>query len=203
MPFRGKGYFAWFLLAAGSLLLAARPTDTRTAAWNALRARTPEAAHLNHALAVEAIMRELAGKNGDADKWALAGLVHDIDIDSTGRDLSRHGIVAEPILRNLGISEAVIHAVKAHDDHTGIARTSRLDHALYCSDQMYWLIVGAGVSFPSEKLRSAVAEDVWQRIEPKAGKVTAESAQMGLTAPQVLAAALAGMRKAAEGLGQF
>jgi predicted hydrolase (HD superfamily) len=200
MPFRIKNYFAWFLLAAGSMLLATGPADTRAAAWDALRARTPEAAHLNHALAVEAIMREFAGRNDDADQWALAGLVHDIDIDSTARDLSRHGIVAEPILRNLGISETVIHAVKAHDDHTGLARTSRLDHALYCSDQMYWLIVGASISFPSEKLRAAVAEDVWERIEAKAGKVTAESAQIGLTAPQVLAAALSGMRKAADGL---
>lgn len=168
---------ALLLAAFGLVPLIAGPADVRAAAWAALRARTPETAHLNHALAVEAIMRNFAGKNDDADEWALAGLVHDIDIDMTENDLSRHGIVAEPILRQLGASNAVIHAVKAHDDHTGIARTSRLDHALYCADQTYWLIVAG--SDPT-----------------RPGKVAKECAAIGLTMPQAADAARTGMRKA-------
>jgi putative nucleotidyltransferase with HDIG domain len=199
------------LVAAGSFVLIAPRADAadtaagkmRAVAWDALRARVHDQAHLNHSLAVEAITREMAAKTDDADQWALAGLLHDIDIGTTASDLSRHGTVGAAILRDLGMSEAVIHAVAAHDDHSGTPRTSRLDHAVYCADQIYWLIADAGVAFPSDKLRTVTSDWVWQQIlamPAKAtvvGKVSNECASIGLTMPQALEAALSGLRKAA------
>src|ERR1039457_1355481 len=114
-----------------SLLPVARGSDEmRTRAWDALRARLQETKYLNHSLAVEAIMRELAAEGDDQDEWGLAGLLHDIDIGTTANDLTRHGIVGAQILRDLGFSAAVVHAMSAHDDRPCVARTSRLDHAL-------------------------------------------------------------------------
>ena len=174
----------------------------RAVAWDALRARIHDQAHLNHSLAVEAITREMAAKSDDADQWALAGLLHDIDIGTTADDLSRHGIVGAAILRDLGMSDAVVHAVAAHDDHTGIPRTSRLDHAVYCADQIYWLIADAGLPFPSDKLRTVTADYVWQQIRAMpakamvVGKVSNECALIGLTMSRALDVALAGLRKA-------
>ena len=177
---------------------------SRALAWDVLRLRVHDKDYLNHSLAVEAIMREFAVRTtGDADQWALAGLLHDIDITTTGRNLSRHGIEGAQILRDLGFDKAVVHAVSAHDDHVGIARTSRLDHALYCADQLYWLIVDTGLSFPSDKLRNATLESVLKRVQAMPGKVTVlrktenECAQIGLTPPQAFESALGGLKKAA------
>jgi len=85
-------------------------------------------------------MREMAVAGTDnADHWGLAGLLHDIDIAETSSDLTRHGAGGAQILRDLGFDAAVIHAVHAHDNRAGVARTSRLDHAVYCADQIYFI----------------------------------------------------------------
>jgi putative nucleotidyltransferase with HDIG domain len=112
---------------------------TREYAWDSLRARVTEQRYLDHALAVEQLMRRFAGPDDNAEEWALAGLLHDIDIAQTSKDLDQHGKVGAQILRDLKFSEPVVHAVLAHDDRAGVARESRLDHAVYCADQWYWL----------------------------------------------------------------
>ena len=54
---------------------------------------------LDHSYASEAVLRALARRLGrDEEKWGLAGLLHDIDIEAVGGDLARHGCEAERIL---------------------------------------------------------------------------------------------------------
>jgi len=101
-----------------------------------LRARVSEPERLSHAVAVEAIMRELAAAaGGAAEEWALAGLLHDIDLAETKAEPSRHGVVGASLLARLGFSEAVVRAVEAHDDAAGVPRRAPIDHALYCADR--------------------------------------------------------------------
>jgi putative nucleotidyltransferase with HDIG domain len=206
-----RGYIHAATLAAAILLLASaalpRPGDTvfekaRAKGWEALQARVRDAPHRNHALAVEAMMRTMATSADDADGWALAGLLHDIDINDTAGDMARHGLAGGQILHDLGFSDAIVHAVRAHDDRAGVLRTSRLDHALYCADQLYWLMRDAGAAFPSAGIASATGEVLWSRVRQLPGKaglverVSAECAQIGLTMPRALDAALTGMRSA-------
>ena len=181
---------------------AAAPEETRARAWDALRSRVRDEKYLNHSRAVEAIMRELAvAKSDGADEWGLAGLLHDIDIGTTASDLSRHGVVGAQVLRELGFSEAVAHAVNAHDDRPGVARTSRLDHALYCADQVYWLSTAAGLSFPSDTRNAAAPDAMWEQVQgmpsKKAilGEVSSECAEIGFSMPRAFAAAQAASRK--------
>jgi len=149
------------IFAAISVVLTADTASekTRARAWDALRSNVKDEGVLNHSLGVEAMMREMARTKpeNDADEWALAGLLHDIDIVTTDHNLSVHGVAGARMLRGLGFSETVAYAVSAHDDHTGIARKSRMDHALYCADQVYWKIMGTGLSFPSAAIKSAGA----------------------------------------------
>ncbi len=173
----------------------------RSRAWDALRSKLQDEKHLNHSRAVEAIMRELAAaKSDDRDKWGLAGLLHDIDIGTTAGDLSKHGVVGAQIVRDLGFSEEIVHAVNAHDDRAALARTSRLDHALYCADQAYWLIAATGASFPSEKLKAAAPEAVWQQVHAMPSKravvaqLSNECAGIGFSMPRLFESALAAMR---------
>jgi putative nucleotidyltransferase with HDIG domain len=202
-----------FLAVALSVLLATPQTsradqaaagETRERAWDALRSKLQEKKYLDHSLAVEAIIRELAVAEGDdRDEWGVAGLLHDIDIGTTAADLSRHGLVGAQILRDLGFSEAVVHAVAAHDDRPGVARTSRLDHAVYCADQLYWLVGAAGAGFGSGKLNTADPEDLWAQVQAipakraVAAKVSAECAVIGFSMPRAFAAVQAASRKLA------
>jgi putative nucleotidyltransferase with HDIG domain len=176
----------------------------RARAWDAVQSRVKEEKYLNHSRAVEAIMREMAvTKNENPDEWGLAGLVHDIDISSIGGDMSRHGVVGAQILHDLGFSTAIERAVHAHDDRAGVERTTRLDHGLFCADQVYWLILAAGINVPSEELDTAVPEMVWRRVQGIPSKteildkVSKECEEIGFSMPQLLATALAGLRRVA------
>ena len=57
---------------------------TREAALELLQEYNQEPFHIVHALTVEGVMRWFAGELGygsDADFWAMAGLLHDIDFE--------------------------------------------------------------------------------------------------------------------------
>jgi len=129
--------------------------------------------------------------------------LHDIDIGSTAGDLARHGVVGAQIVRELGFSAAVVHAVNAHDNRAGVPRTSRLDHALYCADQVYWLITATGLKFTPEGIETALPEKIWEQIQAMSSKATilgavrSECAEIGLNMPQAIAAAHAALRKLA------
>jgi HD-like signal output (HDOD) protein len=137
----------------------------------------------------------------NVDHWGLAGLLHDIDLAETATDLSRHGMVGARILQGLGFPAPVIHAVNAHDDRANVARTSRLDHAVYCADQVYWLVSGTGHNIPSDKLNDAQTAILWEQAQtvpskkPILGEITKECAAIGLTMPQTIAAVQAASRK--------
>jgi putative nucleotidyltransferase with HDIG domain len=197
------------IFAAISVVLTADTASekTRARAWDALRSKVKNEEVLNHSLGVEAMMREMARTKpeNDAEEWALAGLLHDIDIATTDNNLSVHGVAGARMLRDLGFSEAVAYAVSAHDDHTGIARKSRMDHALYCADQVYWKIMGTGLSFPSAAIKSAAPASVWQQVQKgrsanALARLSGECAAGGLTMTQAFEAAIAGLRKAMSSL---
>lgn len=182
------------------------PAATRARAWDALRARLHEEKYLNHSLAVEAIMRALAARKGaNADEWGLAGLLHDIDIAETANDLTRHGTAGVQILRDLGFSDAVVHAVHAHDGRAGVARTSPLDHALYCADQVYWLIMAAGPKYPSEEFNAAAPQALWERARNLPSKKAAfaetsgECAEIGIRMPELFEIAHSALQRLVPG----
>ncbi|HAW69962.1 MAG TPA: phosphohydrolase, partial [Firmicutes bacterium] len=75
----------------------------REAAWALVEEQIANANLRKHVLAVEAVMRKLADHFGeDAEKWGLAGLLHDIDYDETAKDPERHSMIGADLLAELG-----------------------------------------------------------------------------------------------------
>ena len=61
---------------------------------------------IKHMLATEAIMRALARKFGeDEERWGLAGLLHDVDVDLTEGDMMRHSKVGGEMVKALGADD--------------------------------------------------------------------------------------------------
>lgn len=181
----------------------------RARAMELLRQRLPEDRYLRHSEAVEAIMREMADPRTDnVEHWALAGLLHDVDIAETANDLARHGVVGSQLLRQSGFPEPVAHAVHAHDDRPGEPRASRLDHAVYCADQVYWLASGSGHAIGSEKLHSATPAAIWEAAQAvpskKAilGQITRECGEIGVSMERAMAAAQTASKKLAGAAGK-
>ncbi|MFQ5999253.1 MAG: HDIG domain-containing metalloprotein, partial [Candidatus Bathyarchaeia archaeon] len=96
-----------------------------------------------HMLAVEAIMKSLAKHFGEGGNlWGLTGLLHDIDYGKTEGTPEEHAILAEEILKELGLPKELIRAIKAHNfQYTHIKPKTRMEKALIACDAISGLLV--------------------------------------------------------------
>jgi putative nucleotidyltransferase with HDIG domain len=121
-----------------------------------------------HCLASEAVMRALARKFGEnEDEWGYAGLLHDIDVENTNADPLRHGLVGAEMLANELPADAV-DAIKMHNEvATGIARTSRFQHALAAGETITGLIFATALVYPDKRIESVKVKSVTKRMKEK------------------------------------
>ena len=173
----------------------------RVRALHELGARVSEPERLEHAFAVEAIMVALARRSGgDRQEWALAGLLHDIDLAKTRANPSQHGVAGARLIAGLGFSDAVVHAVRTHDDVAGLPRTSPIARAHYCADRGYWAVRASGLRFPSPEATAATPASIISALEQKGAtnridaKLTAECGRLGLTLEDLLGLCLGVLR---------
>jgi putative nucleotidyltransferase with HDIG domain len=74
---------------------------------------------LSHCYAAEAVMGALAARLGqEEEKWRIAGLLHDIDIEIVDNDLDRHGLETEKILKEKGVDAEIIDAIIMHNERS-------------------------------------------------------------------------------------
>ena len=123
---------------------------------------------VKHMLATEAIMRALARRLGDdEEEWGLTGLLHDIDLELTDGDMSTHSTLGADLVRDMGGSEDMAHAILAHNERHGVPRETKLDKALFCVDPLTGLIIAAALVRPDKKLASVEAKSVRKRFKEK------------------------------------
>ena len=100
-----------------------------------------------HCREVETIMAFLAKELGeDEEKWAIAGLLHDLDCDLE-QDVSKQATTAVGILKQkTDCPEDLCHAILAHNEgNTGTKRESRFDYALSAADNISGMIFSYGL----------------------------------------------------------
>lgn len=107
---------------------------------------------VRHMLAVEAAMQDYAERlGGDPQVWRLAGLLHDFDWE-IHPTLDEHPQLGAPILREHGVPEEVVQCVLSHADHTGVPRTTPMQHALFACDEITGLITAVALVRPSKSI---------------------------------------------------
>lgn len=124
---------------------------------------------IHHMMATAAIMEGLAERLGqDQEKWYLAGLLHDIDYEETKDAPERHSLVAAEWLQEMGLDEELVHAVKSHNDHEGVERTTPLDKALYATDPLSGLITATAYVMPTRTLAQVRVKSIKKKFKDKA-----------------------------------
>ena len=124
---------------------------------------------VKHMLATEAVMRAIAKKFGeDEEEWGMTGLIHDIDAELTGADMTSHAKLAADIARELGASEEIAHAILCHNEKLGVTRETMLDKALFCADPVTGLVTAAALVRPEKKLEPVVLKSIRKRFKEKA-----------------------------------
>lgn len=125
---------------------------------------------LSHSYAAEAVLRALARHLGqDEETWGLAGLLHDIDLERVGGDLTVHGLEAARILTGRGVDAAVVEAVRMHNEMAaGAKRETPFQHALAAGETITGLISATALVYPDKKLASVKVKSVVKRMREKA-----------------------------------
>lgn len=122
---------------------------------------------IKHMLAVEAIMRAIAKRLGeDENLWSITGLLHDIDYEIVGKDLSKHGLISAEILRNK-LPEDALKAIMAHNELTGIKYDAPLAIALKAADHVSGLIVATALVMPNKKLSEVKVSSLKKKFNQK------------------------------------
>lgn len=180
----------------------------REEAMKAIRENVKNQNLIKHMIATEAILRALAIHfNERADEWAMAGLLHDIDVEITNSDLKIHGKPAAEMAKKLGASETVCHAILCHNEAHGVICENRLDKALFCSDPLTGLITAGALVRPEKKLAFVEAKSIRKRFKEKSFAAGANRDQMakcvdiGLDLDSFIEIGLEAMKSVAEELG--
>jgi uncharacterized protein len=166
-----------------------------------VRERIPSANLVNHSVAVELIMEALAKRLGcadaDVERWALTGLLHDLDYAETGEDPARHGLVTAELLAG-EIDDEMLHAILGHADK--VERETLMDHALWCADPTTGFIVAAALVRPEKDLENVALKSLKKRWKESAFAKGASREQMagceliGLERDEFLELALTAMQ---------
>lgn len=126
-----------------------------------------------HMLSVEAAMRAYAERfNEDADRWGLAGLIHDFDYERwpNGEHAPDSGHPAEGVryLRSRGWPEDILQAVLGHATYCGVERTTAMAKALFAVDELTGMITATALVRPTRSVHDVDARAVRKKMKDKA-----------------------------------
>lgn len=183
-------------------------TPNREEAMKLLREYNESESLLNHALAVEGVMRYFAKHyDEDEEKWGIIGLIHDLDYEKYPE---QHCQMTEKILRDEGWPEEYINSVISHG--YGICSDVEPKHimekTLYTIDELTGLIAATALMRPSKSLFDLKTKSVkkkWKQKSFAAGVdrelIAGGAEKMGMEIDEVILKTIEGMRTVAEDIG--
>ncbi len=143
---------------------------SRETAWELLKKYNKESFHLQHGLTVEGIMKWYANALGyqeDANFWASAGLLHDVDFEAYPGE---HCIKAPELLAEIHADESLIHAVCSHG--WGMTQTQakpehEMEKVLFAVDELSGLIGAAARMRPSKSVSDMEVSSLKKKFKDK------------------------------------
>jgi putative nucleotidyltransferase with HDIG domain len=140
---------------------------SRDDAWAILTEFTKGDSLRKHARAVEASMRAYAGRFGeDAERWGIAGMLHDFDYEMHPR-APQHPMKGAEILAARGVPPEIVYAILAHADYAGMPRVSRLDRALYACDELTGFVHACALVRPGKVISGLEPASVRKKLKDK------------------------------------
>lgn len=181
----------------------------REQALGFVRGRVKNENLISHMVAAEAIMGALARRlGGDEEKWRLAGLLHDLDVEETAESMEVHGVLTVRWLREAGFDdEEVLQVILAHNPANGSRATSVMERALFACDCLTGLVTAAALIRPEKKLAPVELKSLKKRFrEPSFAKGARREdimtcSDLGLELEEFLSIGLEAMKEVAGELG--
>lgn len=183
-------------------------TLSRDEAWALVTQYTQGESLRKHMLGVEAALRGYARLWGEPEEdWAVVALLHDFDYERFP-DQENHPFRGVEILKAKGYPDWVTRAILSHADYSGVARESRLEHALFACDEMSGFVTACALIRPSKSVLDLEASSVKKRMKDKAfaravsrDDLRKGAEEIGLPLDEHIAHVIAFMRERADALG--
>ncbi|MDR0621123.1 MAG: hydrolase [Deltaproteobacteria bacterium] len=142
-------------------------TISREQAWELLTKYNKEPFHLRHAQTVEGVMRWFAqdlGYGDEADRWAVVGLLHDIDFELYPTE---HCLKAPELLREGGADEDLIKSVVSHGYQltVDVKPEHEMEKVLYAVDELTGLIWASALMRPSKSVSDLELKSVKKKYK--------------------------------------
>lgn len=185
---------------------------SRHQAYNLLIEKLPNRNLVRHCIAVEAAMRKLARHfRSDAEKWGIAGLLHDMDWEATRHDITLHTKKTVEWLEEIGETDSeLVRAILSHNyKNVGVDEPENaFEWSLYCCDELTGFIVACALILPSKKLADVKAESVLKKFPSKsfAAGVHREQiklceSKLGIPLDEFIGIVLEAMQEVSEDIG--
>jgi len=125
-------------------------SPTRDDAWKLFCEWTESDSLRKHVLGVEAAMRAYAREYGeDEERWAVTGIVHDLDYERYPNLDTGHPRVALEELPKLGYPQDVVDAVAGHATFLNVPRETLMAKALFAVDELSGFITACAYVRPT------------------------------------------------------
>ncbi len=123
---------------------------TRDQAWDLFCEWTKSDSLRKHALAVETCMRAYARIWGeDEERYAVTGLVHDLDYEKHPDLETGHPRIALVELEKLGYPAEIIDAVAGHAEFLDVPRETKLARTLFAVDELSGFVSACALVRPT------------------------------------------------------
>ena len=142
---------------------------TRQAALELLMKYNKESFHILHGLTVEGVMRWYANELGygeEADFWAMAGLLHDIDFEMYPEE---HCIKAPDLLAEVNASPELVHAICSHAYGVccDVEPVHQMEKVMFAVDELTGLIGAAARMRPSKSVMDMELSSLKKKFKDK------------------------------------
>ena len=162
-----------------------------------------------HCISSEAVLRALARRLGeDEDKWGLAGLLHDIDVEVTDGDPLKHGLESAKILEGYDLDPEIVDAITMHNEKAaGRERNTRFQHALAAGETITGLVYATALVYPHRKIAPVKPKSVVKRMKEKAFAASVnrdhirECEKIGIPLPEFAELSLNAMKEISDEIG--
>ena len=112
-------------------------------------------------------MRAYADRFGeDAERWGIAGMLHDFDYE-VHPHAPHHPVKGAEILTARGVDGDLVYAILAHADYSGMPRVSRLDRALYACDELTGFVHACALVRPGKIITGLEPASVRKKLKDK------------------------------------
>ncbi len=101
------------------------------------------------------------------DQYACAGLLHDFDYEKHP-SAEEHPFVGVKYLREHGWDEAILQAILAHADYSGVKPETHLERTLFACDELAGFLTACALVKPTRAIADVEVKGVLKKMKDKA-----------------------------------